>query len=142
MKDKEEQLPKAHTELIRLRHERDGTIDAYMETYEFVHVMRAHDEIFFPGFFRTGWNAGVRAVQEQYPEINPVEYQSPDDSALIQQFHNQASISDLAMPEDSAAKVATEDLESSNSETDSGEESGSEEKEGGDEMEVGRSRSS
>lgn len=62
MKDKEEELANAHAELVRLRDERDRTIDAYIETEDFVHVMRVHDDTVFPSFFRTGWNAGVSAV--------------------------------------------------------------------------------
>lgn len=133
MKDKEE-LDDAHTELVRLRDERDRTIDAYMETKDFVHVMRAHNDTVFPSFFRTGWNAGVRTIQEHYPNINPVSYQSPDDVALIHQFRRQATISDYPMPEASTARTVAEDFETSSGETASEDGSSSEEEEDGENM--------
>lgn len=129
MKDKEEELVDAHAELFQLRDERDRIIDAYMEKDEFVQVMRAHEDAVFPYFFRSGWNAGVSAVQEYYPDLNPGDYQCPDDAALIQKFRRQATIFDSPMPDAAIAETITKDSETSSGETASDEGSSSGEKE-------------
>ena len=117
LKNKEEELADTHTELLQLRDERDRSIDNYLDSEEFVQVMRAHDDTVFPGFFRTGWDAGISAVQQHYPEIDPGTYQSPDDDALIQQFRMQATISDDPMPDATVAETAAEDSDSSSAKT-------------------------
>ena len=129
LKNKEDELADTHTELLQLRDERDKTIDAYLDSEEFVQVMRAHDDTVFPGFFRTGWGAGISAVQQHYPEIDPGTYQSPDDDAFIQQFRMQATISVDPMPDATVAETAVEDSESSSAKTarDSGSSSDEEE---------------
>lgn len=120
MKAKEEQLADAHAEFVKLRSERDKVIDAYMDTEDFVHVMRVHDDDVFPGFFRTGWEAGVKAVQENYPEIDLADYPTPEDPILLQQFRTQVHLTeegDAAVPEASSARANIEDSDSSSSET-------------------------
>lgn len=104
--------------------------------------MRAHDDDVFPEFFRTGWNAGVSDVQKQYLEIDHADYQSSEDSALLQQFCIQVSISNRAVPQASSAKVVTEDSGSSSGEADIDGESDSEEGEDKDSMDVEHSHSS
>lgn len=51
MKRKVEQLSKAHLELVKMKDERDKIIDAYMDTEEFVQVIRTPNDSMFPGFF-------------------------------------------------------------------------------------------
>lgn len=56
--------------------------------------MKAHDDLVFPGFFKTGWNARVKTIHEQHPEVDPSNYQSPDDPALLRDFLAKASMSE------------------------------------------------
>lgn len=99
--------------------------------------MRAHDDTVFPGFFRTGWKAGVSVVQEHYPELNPTDNQSPDDTASFSNFVLRPLSTTWLCPEASTSRFVTEGPESFNSESDSGEESNNEYEEGGNDLEVG-----
>lgn len=53
MKNKEEELPDAHDDLLRLRDEQIGLSMPTWRQEEFVHVMQAHDDTIFPTILRT-----------------------------------------------------------------------------------------
>ena len=78
LKEKEEELARAHAELVKLRSDKEDLIDEYMESKPFKDLMEFHDEGLFPVQFTQGWNQALDAVSQKHPGmIDTAEFISP-----------------------------------------------------------------
>ena len=79
LKAKEEELAKAHAELVKLRSDKEDIIDEYMESQKFKDLMELHDEGLYPVQFSEGWDKAVAAISAKHPGvINPRDFVSPN----------------------------------------------------------------
>ncbi|KAL8123914.1 hypothetical protein AgCh_011789 [Apium graveolens] len=76
---KKEELAKAHSELVKLRSDKDKLIDDYMDYDKFKNLMEIHDEGLYSLQFTQGWDAAVKAVSERHPGlVDPKDFISPE----------------------------------------------------------------
>jgi len=76
---KKEELAKAHSELVKLRSDKDKLIDDYMDSDKFKNLMEIHDEGLYSLQFTQGWDAAVKAVSEKHPGlVDPKDFISPE----------------------------------------------------------------
>ncbi|KAL8100265.1 uncharacterized protein LOC141683475 [Apium graveolens] len=79
LKSKDEELSKAHSELVKIRSDKETLIDEYMDSQKFKDLRDIHDEGLFPIQFTQGWDAAVKAVMVKHPGlIEAKDFISPE----------------------------------------------------------------
>lgn len=109
MKDKNDALASAHADLVKYKDKRENQMNVYMTSPEFQELMTKHDEGLYPTLFPVGWNAGVRAVKEKFPAVDPASFKPPTYPIIIKQLME--ILEDLEMKEGESEDEEEEDPE-------------------------------
>lgn len=86
LKAKNDALASVHADLMKYKDKRENLINAYMTCLEFQELMTKHDEWLYLTLFPVGWNAGIWAVREKFPEVDPMDFEPPGDPIIIKQL--------------------------------------------------------
>lgn len=64
-------------------------IKAYMTSLEFQELMTTHDEGLYPTLFFVGQNLGIRTIRENFPKVDPIDFEPPSDPVIMESAEDQ-----------------------------------------------------
>lgn len=111
LKAKEDALASTHVNLVKFKDKRENLINAYMTSPEFQELITKHDERLYPTLFSVGWNAGIQAVRERLPKVDPMDFEHPSDPIIINQLMESAEDKNIEEGEREGETEGGEDQE-------------------------------
>ena len=66
---KEKELAEAFARIVHLEESKENVVDEYLESEEYMEILAAHDDSFYPVPYSHGWEGALKAVDSRHPSM-------------------------------------------------------------------------